>query len=770
MPLRRLACFASLSLAALAIAISPAGAQAPATAPQGGMLGFTPDHAAAERTLEQSLDSSVSPADLDAWLLRLASAPNQVGSPHDKENAEWQLAQFKSWGWDAHIETFQVLYPTPINESLELLGDHPFKAKLHEPAVAGDRSSADMPGVLPPYLAYQGDGDVTAPLVYVNYGMPDDYKTLARQGIDVRGKIVIARYGGGWRGLKPKLAQQHGAVGCIIYSDPHEDGYYSDDVYPNGPQRPPEGVQRGSVNDIILYSGDPLTPGVGATANAKRLTRETAPTLMKIPAIPISYADALPLLQSLGGPLAEPSFKGALPITYHVGPGPMVHLLVKSDWSLKPVYDVVAVMKGSEHPDQWVVRGNHHDGWVFGAEDPLSGQVALMAEAKAIGGLAKTGWKPKRTLVYTSWDGEEPGLIGSTEWAEEHATELQKKALVYINSDNIDRGFLHVEGSHELQRMSNEIAAEVKDPETGVSLQQRQRARLMVEGQSPSGPRADEVRKDARIAATGGDLPIQALGSGSDYTPFLQHLGIASVDVGFGGEAPSGGEYHSAYDTYDHYTRFDDPGMKYSAALARTVGRWTLRYADADIAPVDVNGFAETVAGYVDEVHKLADRTREQDEARDKVFAADAYRLATDPLRPTQPPPQEQPAPQVNFAPLDQAAARLKASAASFQAVYTPAAAAALSPGRRAELDALLQGADQALMDPQGLPGRPWYQNMIYAPGAETGYGVKTVPGVREAIEGRRWAEADRYAEITAHSLNAYSDRLDKAAAILGGR
>ncbi|WP_158916551.1 transferrin receptor-like dimerization domain-containing protein [Caulobacter sp. S45] len=762
MPLRRLACVASLSLAALAVAMSH-----DAIAQDAGMLGFTAGHAAAEHTREQALDASVSTADLDAWLLRMASGPNQVGAPHDRDNAEWQLQQFKAWGWDAHIETFQVLYPTPISESLELLGPHPYTAKLHEPAVVGDRTSADMPGVLPPYLAYQGDGDVTAPLVYVNFGMPDDYKALARQGVDVRGKIVIARYGGGWRGLKPKLAQQHGAVGCIIYSDPHEDGYYSDDIYPKGPQRPPEGVQRGSVNDIILYSGDPLTPGVGATADAKRLTRETAPTLMKIPAIPISYADALPLLQSLGGPLAEPSFRGALPITYHLGPGPMVHLAVKSDWSLKPLYDVVATMKGSEHPDQWVVRGNHHDGWVFGAEDPLSGQVALMAEAKAIGQLAKTGWKPKRTLVYTSWDGEEPGLLGSTEWAEQHADELQKKAVVYINSDNIDRGFLRVEGSHELQRLSNEIAGDVKDPETGVTLLARQRARALVEGQNPTGARADEIRKEAKAAASGGDLPIGALGSGSDYTPFLQHLGIASLNVGFGGEAPSGGEYHSAYDTYDHYTRFDDPGMKYSAALARTVGRFVLRYADADAAPVDVNGFAETVGGYVDELHKLADHAREQTVSREKAIKAGAYTLAADPMRPMGAPELEAAVPPVAFAPLDQAAARLKASAAHFQQAYSADAVAALPTARRAELEKVLQSADQALMDPAGLPGRPWYQNMIYAPGMETGYGVKTVPGVREAIEGRRWAEADHFAEITARSINAYSDRLDKAAALL---
>ena len=470
----RAVAFASSLFASVAGA---AFGQAPAS-PGGAMLGFTPSGAAAERALESRFDASISPQELDGWLLRMASQPNQVGGAHDRENAEWQLAQFKSWGWDAHIETFQILYPTPLTVSVDLLGPHPFHAQLHEPDVPGDQTLASQPGVLPPYLAYQGDGDVTAPLVYVNYGMPDDYRTLARAGIDVRGKIVMARYGGGWRGLKPKLAQIHGAVGCIIYSDPHEDGYYTDDVYPKGAQRPPEGVQRGSVQDITLYSGDPLTPGVGATAEAKRLTRETAQTILRIPALPMSYADALPLLQALGGPVAEAGFRGALPLTYHLGPGPaVVHLEVKSDWSLKPIYDVIATMKGSQYPDQWIVRGNHHDGWVFGAEDPLSGQVALMAEAKAMGELAKaTGWRPKRTLVYASWDAEEPGLIGSTEWAEQHADELQRKAVLYLNSDNIDRGYLNLEGSHELQTLANQAAADVTDPETGVDVLKRRRA------------------------------------------------------------------------------------------------------------------------------------------------------------------------------------------------------------------------------------------------------------------------------------------------------
>jgi N-acetylated-alpha-linked acidic dipeptidase len=756
-----------MSVRSLALAFSLLATSALAQ-PPAALIGFTPEHAAAERALEQRLDASVNPAELDAWLLRMASGPNQVGGQHDRENAEWQLAQFRSWGWDARIERFDILYGTPVAESLDLVGPRPFHASLHEPAVAGDRTSADMPGVLPPYLGYQGDGDVTAPLVYVNYGMPDDYRTLARQGADVRGKIVIARYGGGWRGLKPKLAQEHGAVGCIIYSDPRDDGYFTNDTYPKGPQRPPEGVQRGSVNDITLFSGDPLTPDVAATPGAKRLTRETAPTLMKIPALPISYADALPLLQALGGPLAEQNFRGALPITYHVGPGPaVVHLVVKSDWGLKPIYDVIATMKGSEFPDQWIVRGNHHDGWVFGAEDPLSGQVAMMAEAKAFGQLARTGWRPKRTLVYASWDAEEPGLIGSTEWAEAHADDLRRKAVLYLNSDNIDRGFVNLEGSHELQTLADEVAADVADPETGAPLETRLRARIQVAAaQGGGGGRGNDIQDMAKIAAAGGELPIGALGSGSDYTPFLQHLGVPSLDVGFGGEGESGGVYHSAYDTYDHYTRFGDPGMKYSAALAKTAGRIALRYADADLPPVNFVDFSDTVGRYVGELHKLADKAREDTAKRNRLIDGGAWKLALDPATPDRPPERQREVPAIAFGPLDQASVRLKASAERFQRLY---ASASLTVAQKAALGRAVQGIDLTLMSDKGLPGRPWYRNMIYAPGTETGYGVKTLPAVREAIEQRRFGEVDQDVADTAAVLNAYAERLDRASAAAGG-
>ena len=374
--------------------LAAAGSTQAADAPPTKLLGFTSGRAAAQLALERKFDEHISAANQKAWLERMAAAPNHVGSPHDKANADFMLAKFKEWGWDAHIETFQVLYPTPKKVAVELIAPTHFVAKLREPAVIGDRTSTQTADELPPYHVYGADGDVTAALVYVNQGMLEDYKELAGHGIDVKGKIVIARYGGGWRGLKPKFAYEHGAIGCIVYSDPRDDGYGAGDAYPKGAFRPADGVQRGSVLDMPICPGDPLTPGVGATAGAKRLAIADARTILRIPVLPMSYADARPLLAALDGPVVPATWRGSLPITYHFGPGPAkVHLTVSSDWTIKPIYDVVAVLQGRERSDEWIVRGNHHDGWVFGAEDPLSGNVALMAEAKAIGWLVKDGWR-----------------------------------------------------------------------------------------------------------------------------------------------------------------------------------------------------------------------------------------------------------------------------------------------------------------------------------------------------------------------------------------
>jgi N-acetylated-alpha-linked acidic dipeptidase len=730
-----------------------------------------PAPAVDEKALEAKFDSMINPAEMDAWLKEMAYLPNHVGSAHDKQNAEYQLKLFKEWGWDAKIETFWALYPTPISESLELVSGAgaPFKATLTEPPIPGDASSTRSQDALPAYVAYQGDGDVTAPLVYVNYGMPDDYKALERMGVSVKGKIVIARYGAGWRGLKPKLAQDHGAVGCIIYSDPRDDGYSTDDAYPKGPTRPPHGFQRGSVVDMTLYAGDPLTPGVGATKDAKRLTREESTVILKIPTLPISYADAQPLLASLDGPVAPANWRGSLPITYHVGPGGgQAHIAVKSDWSLKPLYDVVATLKGSEKPDEWILRGNHHDGWVMGASDPLSGQVSEMGEAKALGAMHKAGWKPKRTIVYLSWDGEEPGLLGSTEWGEEHAKELKDKAVIYINSDGNGRGFLQVGGSHELQHFVNQVSADVTDPETGISVRDRERARIQVAGSEPGA--GERFKAEAKIVADPAkDVPIEALGSGSDYTVYIEHLALPSLNFGYGGEGDSAGVYHSLYDDYEHHTRFVDPGLVYSGVLAKTVGRAVLRLADGDLPVQRYADFAATVSGYLDEIKKLEKTKGEEYDTQARLLAGGDYKKAADPTK-SSAAPESLPKPQpVDFKPMDAAVAKLKASAGAFDAALA-AKGAGLTAAQKDKLDAIVRPLDQTLGRPEGLPFRPWFTNVIYAPGRFTGYGTKTLPGIREAVEEGRYADANKYSVITAQALTDYAAGLDAATAVIEGK
>lgn len=730
----------------------------------GAAWGATPD--SASRAQEQKFDAQLQASDLQAWMKQMSARPTNVGSPQDKENAEFVQQQFRAWGWDAQIETFDVLYPTLKQHSLELVAPSHFVATLREPPIEGDSTSTQTDG-LPPYHAYGGDGDVTAPLVYVNFGMPDDYKELARRNIDVKGKIVIVRYGAGWRGLKPKLAQEHGAVGCLIYSDPHEDGYFVGDTYPKGGNRPSQGVQRGSVLDLPVAPGDPLTPNVGATKGAKRLKLADAKTILKIPVMPISYGDAQPLLAALGGPVAPPEWRGALPMTYHVGPGPAtVHLSIQSDWSTKPAYDVIAKITGSTSPDEWVVRGNHRDGWVFGAGDPLSGHVAMMAEAKAIGALLKDGWRPKRTLVYTSWDGEEPGLLGSTEWAEGHAEELQRKAVVYINSDGNTRGFLSVGGSHSLQRLVNEVAKDVKDPQTSVSVKERLDALSMVKGYR-KGASSDD-KNDARKAVAGDDFTLGALGSGSDFTPFLQHLGLTTLQLGYGGEDETDGVYHSNYDSFDHYRRFGDPGFKYGVTLAQTVGRLVLRIADANVLPMEFGSFADTIDGYAKELHELADSKRKQADDLAKLLDKKAFELAADPTRRVEPPQREPEVPSLNLAALDNAVARVKKSAKAYDDAYA-ARGTELSAAQATQLNSLLRGLEATLIDTRGLPGREWYRHYIYAPGLLTGYGVKTLPGVREAIEDNRWDRANQFAVLTADVLAKYCERLDRATALVEG-
>jgi N-acetylated-alpha-linked acidic dipeptidase len=766
--------FAPARLLAFAATVSLAAAAVAATQEQPVLFGFSAAGSVQQRALEQRFDAALDPADLRAWLKTMSAEANHVGAPHDKANAEMVRDLFRQWGWDAQIEVFDVLYPTLKSHTLEMVGPTRFVASLREDPVEGDATSTRTDG-MGPYNVYGADGDVTAELVYLNYGMPQDYLDLARRGIDVKGKIVITRYGGGWRGLKPKLAQEHGAVGCIIYSDPQDDGYGAGDVYPNGGFRPPSGVQRGSVLDMALYPGDPLTPGVGASKGAKRLELKDARSILKIPVLPISYGDAQPFLAALAGPVAPASWRGALPITYHMGPGPAkVHLMISSDWGLKPLYDVIARIPGAEEPDEWVVRGNHRDGWVFGAWDPLSGHVAMLAEAKAIGALLKSGWRPRRTLVYASWDGEEPGLLGSTEWAEQHASELKDKAVLYLNSDTNARGFLHPEGSHSLQHLVNEVAAGIDDPETHVSVQARLRARMQVLGLDKGVSDPDQAvarERNARLADAGGDLPIGALGSGSDYSAYLQHLGLASLDIEYSGEEDQDGVYHSNYDSFDHYVRFGDPGFAYGIADAETIGHIVLRMADAPVLPLQFTAVADTLSDYVAQLRKLTDDKRSADARIGRLVDAHAFALAADPTRVVGPPSHESAVPEVNLAPLDAAVARLKTAAADYDVAYLRVSAGqvTLSAAQRKQLNSVLRSLEQKLTNERGLPGREWFKHFVYAPGLLTGYAVKTLPAVREAIEGGRWQEADEYSAFTAKVLDGYTDTLRQATGLLRG-
>jgi N-acetylated-alpha-linked acidic dipeptidase len=729
------------------------------------LRGFSTESSRIERDWEAKFRAIPDPARMRNAMERLSARPHHVGSPYDRTNAEWLRDQFRSYGWQAEIENFDVLFPTPKERVVELVAPTTFKAKLMEPTVPGDPTSVQHDEQLPTYNAYSIDGDVTGPLVFVNYGVPADYEELERHGVSVKGAIVIAKYGGSWRGIKPKVAAEHGAVGCLIYSDPKDDGYDDGAVYPKGPMRPRDGVQRGSVADMPTYPGDPLTPGVGATKDAKRYTVAEAPTITKIPVLPISYGDAEPLLSALTGDVVPESWRGGLPITYRFGPGAArVHLRVKSDWSLKTLNDVIARLPGASESDEWVIRGNHHDAWVNGAEDPISGLVAELEEARSLGELYKQGWRPRRTIIYAAWDGEEPGLLGSTEWAEEHADELRQHAVAYLNSDTNERGYLGVEGSHSLEKFINGVEKDVPDPEAGVSSWKRNQARAIERGTL-------ESRRELRERD---DLRIGALGSGSDYSPFLQHLGVASLNLGYGGE-DRGGIYHSVYDDFYWYTHFSDTAFVYGRALAQAAGQSVMRLADADVLPFAFTNLAETAQRYVSELQQLRDRRATEIAERDREIEEGVFAATSDPRTPTRAPASEARAPHLDFSKLIDAADSLTRAAQRYERAYsqwvdrggvTQAGATGASTLRGIN-ERLLQ-AERALTSPEGLPKRPWYTHLLYAPGYYTGYGVKTMPGVREAIEQGEWSSVGGEITRVADALNREAVLVSQLADALG--
>ena len=743
-----------LLLVAPSVAVLSEPASSPATAV---MLGYSAQGTVLQGQWERKFKDGISAANIRENMRRLSARPHHVGSPYDKDNAEWILSKFKEWGFDAKIESFDVLFPTPKIRVLEMLQPTRFRAKLQEPPVPGDATSGQTAEQLPTYNAYSADGDVTAPLIYVNFGNRDDYEELDRLGVSVKGAIVIARYGEGWRGVKPKVAAEHGAIGCIIYSDPRGDGYFKGEEFPAGGWRSENGVQRGSVMDTD-YPGDPLTPGVGATANAKRLAIKDAKTITAIPVLPISYADALPLLSALKGPVAPEKWRGALAMTYRVGPGPaLVHLKVTSNWDIKPIYDVIATLHGSAAADQWVIRGNHHDAWVNGAEDPISGQAAMLEEARVLGELHAHGWTPLRTIIYCAWDGEEPGLLGSVEWVETHLDELQKHAVAYINSDSNSRGYLYPGGTQDLQNFISGIARDVEDPETHLSLYQRSHLHSILKAKNA------EERSDLRKR---NDLVVHALGDGSDYTAFQDFAGISSLNLGFGDE-DDGTQYHSIYDDFYWYTQFVDKDFAYGRALSQTGGTAIMRFADADFIPVDFSPQADAIEKYEVELEKLVKDKQDEFTERNLELTEGVFKATDDPRRPLMPPPAETVPPFINLAPMKNAIVLLKKSADRYSralAAFQAKGSAALPAKSLETINADLERVSRLFLNDKGLPERPWFKNQIYAPGAYTGYGAKPIAAVREYLDEKKWGEAEGQVPQVAHVIENVAAGIDKAA------
>ena len=689
--------------------------------------GFPDDAVAAQRQREEQYRKIPDAARLKEYMEAMAGDSHVAGQPSSKRVADYALAKFKSFGLDARLEEFEAMMPWPIETTVEVVGPEKYTLRVKEPVLPEDPDSGDQ---TPLYNAYSGDGDVTGEVIYVNYGMPADYDRLKELGVDVKGKIVIARYGAGWRGIKPKVAYEHGAIGCLIYSDPRDDGYYPGDVYPAGPYRPEFGAQRGSVMDMPVHAGDPLTPGWGSEAGGRKLRMDEAQTILKIPVLPISYGDALPILRQLKGKVVPNEWKGALPITYHVGPGPArVHMNLKFEWKNRPLYNVVARIPGATRPDEWVIFGNHHDAWVMGADDPISGASALMETARGLGEMLKSGWRPSRTIVLALWDGEEWGLLGSTEWAEKHGAELKQKAAIYINTDGTGKGWLNTGGSHSLQQLMGEVAKEVLDPRTGKPVFDEARRRAIL----------GEAEADRKAAEADPSLRLSPLGSGSDFTPFLQHLTTSVLNVGFGGESP-GGVYHSAYDTVKWYQTYSDGDYTYGRTLSQLTGTLIMRLADAPVLPFQFTDTADTLMRYVVELEKLAESKKDS---------------------------------KVDMKPVRSAVEALRAAAQAFEKAYASVprsnTQALMARQELRQLNALLLTSEQKLGNREGLPRRDWFKHQIYAPGFYTGYGVKTMPQIREGLEENRFTEAQGGVRTVSAAINALAAQVNDAAAKLQG-
>jgi N-acetylated-alpha-linked acidic dipeptidase len=640
-----------------------------------------------------------------------------AASKEDYDTALYVAGKFKAAGLETQIVPYKAWLNLPQEVFLEATnGDGKVLMKGPSREHVDNDPYQDDPRILPAFHGGSPAGDVTTDAVYVNYGRPEDFKRLDDLHVNVAGKIVIARYGMNFRGVKVYLAQQRGAAGIIIYSDPADDGYFQGDKYPRGPWRPDSGVQRGSVQYMFKYPGDATTPDVASTPNlpaTRRLQPSQISSLPTIPSMPLSYKDAGPILENLGGPVAPREWQGALPFSYHLGGAGSikVHMRLKMDYAQRTVWDVIGRIPGSELPDEWVVAGNHRDAWVFGAVDPGSGTAAMLEAVRGIGVLLAQGWKPRRTLVFGSWDAEEEGLIGSTEWVEEHTKQLAH-AVAYINTDASVSG-IHFEASAvpSLKQFIREVTMEVASPRGGSVYDEWKKDLADATTRRHLGKEFNEAPATSLAA---GEVRVGDLGSGSDYTPFLQHLGVPSTDIGSTGAY---GVYHSAFDNYAWFVMNADPTFVYEQQMARIFGLEVLHMVDADVLPYDYVTYARQIQTYL-----FAAQAR----AKDTGLAGIDFNAA-------------------------QAAANRFAAEATI--VYGKQVS---GKGNLATLNTSLRAVEEDMLAPEGLPGRPWFRHTIFAPGEYTGYAAVVIPGVNEAIDAKDAVRAQsQLANVTAALVRA---------------
>ncbi|MGH9927878.1 MAG: M28 family metallopeptidase [Pyrinomonadaceae bacterium] len=706
--------------------------------PAATLDGFTPEGSAEERRWEDEFRAVPAPGSAREHLRRLTAQPHVAGTKEDYATAVYVRDQIRSYGIASELKEYEVLLPYPKQPGIvELIRPQRARLGVMEMPIAEDPSSSNQK-IIPLFNGYSPSGDVTAPLVYVNYGLPPDYEALKKLGVEVTGKIAIARYGNSFRGVKAKVAQDHGAVGLIIYSDPADDGYMQGDVYPKGPWRPANSAQRGSVQFLSTAPGDPLTPGKPAIPGVPRLKIQEVTTLPRIPVQPISYGDARRLLEPLRGPVRPKGFQGGLPFPYHVGGTDYVSVHVKTsmDFQIRKIWDVISRIDGEPEQDRWVIMGNHRDAWTFGAVDPNSGTTAMLEAARGFGALLRKGWKPRRTILLCSWDGEEYGLLGSTEWVEENAGELQEKAVAYLNVDSAVSGSNFGASSvPSMWKLIRGATRDVKDPKSGQSVYQQWQERAREQEPDPELTNA-EVGSDTEIA----EARIGALGSGSDFTPFLQHLGVPASDMGFGGDY---GVYHSAYDSFYWMSHFGDPNFVYHVAAAQLWGTVAMRLADAAGLPLDYRDYASQVREFFSECMKTAKRRKLAGAFDEKPmnkalqsFADEAERIEK--------------ARQETVGEIERT--RVEANDRHPRAV-----------ARLKRINEALLTAERSLTDERGLRGRTWYVHQIYAPGTYTGYAAQPLPDFRQALDDRNTTNAKEALERIVAALNRAAETLRKA-------